>query len=447
MKQSKSLTVFILAIITASFFIVSSSYYLFFKNSSSLQKTGVEQFLKQQKKEIKGQSTIGKIEKGEADNILSIYTDSIEKENLRVEGILTASIYAIDDGKLVKKRELLTRVPIAACCLESTVQFNNKTGDFFYVTASAGGGGESGDFCELITCKNVLWRIDSTGKTESIFELPLDYDHEIDFTVDKINNIVLLKILNKNRPAPPYIETFLYNIDVKSKKASLVSRSSDSYFNKLTLSPDGKKLYEVEGRDIASSYGRPLILKETDVRTGKVQKIELQATEGYYGAYLSISPDGKFLAIKALGQGEKPFFIYSFADKNAIKTSLGKEVVTTTVLWSPDSKKVLYALKDQLGLYDIEASQNRLFGEKPTFQDPLIKSLAEIPPINPQLYPAVQPLGWSLSSRYILYGVSFVKKGHGVLSIPKLYDIFKEEIIPLPTEFYNISLRWSENYY
>jgi tricorn protease len=210
---------------------------------------------------------------------------------------------------------------------------------------------------------------------------------------------------------------YLYLFDLKSGKARKVTVTlpGDSpnarphwtqvskFITDFEISPEGKRAVFTARGDV---YTVPA--KEGSIRN-------LTQTPGIHEKNVAWSPDGRWIAYLSDRSGEDELYIVP-------QDGMGKEIRITTdgkmfrlpPVWSPDSKKLLFADKSvRLYYVDIEAKQPVL--------------------IDQGKYLDITDYAWSPDSQWVAYA----KPGENLYGVINLYSLADRKITPVTTSFTN----------
>ena len=165
---------------------------------------------------------------------------------------------------------------------------------------------------------------------------------------------------------------FLYNFDLKSKTATKISvqiisdltlartkyidasKSISSY----DISPDGQRV-------VLGARGEVFTLP---AKTGITRN--LTASSGAHDRDVAWSPDGKFVSYISDQNGEDEIFIkdQTGAEK-AIQVTSNSTTYKFSPIWSPDSKRLLWADKEgKLNIVDIDSKTSSIIAEAESFE-------------------------------------------------------------------------------
>ncbi|MBM2815338.1 MAG: protease [Ignavibacteria bacterium] len=136
-----------------------------------------------------------------------------------------------------------------------------------------------------------------------------------------------------------------------------------------------------------------------------------------------ISPDGKWVAFFSEKTGEYELYIKSIEDENAQWVRLTNDMAKTVykLIWSPDSKKILFGNKD-FTLFYIDIEDKKLIA---------IDSSRQLK--NDEFYWEVSDYVWSPDSKWIAYSFVQYNRNNQVF----LYSLESAKIEPITTGFYD----------
>ncbi|MGB9773378.1 MAG: S41 family peptidase [Bacteroidota bacterium] len=178
---------------------------------------------------------------------------------------------------------------------------------------------------------------------------------------------------------------------------------ASKFITGFTLSPDGKRaLFEARG-DIFT-----VPEKEGNTR-------DLTKTSGVNEKYPTWSPDGKWIAYFSDRSGEDELYLKPDEEgAQEIRVTLDGKVYRYPPVWSPDSKKLLFADKS-LRLYYVDIDTKQV-----TF-------------VDQDRYWEIQNYGWSPDSKWIVYD----KHHDNTFTAIYLYSLDDKKIHPVTTGFTN----------
>jgi tricorn protease len=208
---------------------------------------------------------------------------------------------------------------------------------------------------------------------------------------------------------------YLYTFDLKSQKARKLTvylpgdrdlarphwANVSRYVTDFDISPDGNRAVLTARGDIFT----------VPAKDGSIRN--LTQTPGIREKYAAWSPDGKWIAYLSDRTGEQEFYITP-------QDGLGKEIRITTdgkmfrmpPVWSPDSKRLLFADKD-LRLFYVDIEQ-----KTPVF-------------IDQGKYFDITQYVWSPDSQWVAYA----KQEENTNSTINLYSLADKKITPVTSSF------------
>lgn len=178
---------------------------------------------------------------------------------------------------------------------------------------------------------------------------------------------------------------YVYNIETKELKKLTIYLSSDNIFARNRW-VDASKY--VQNYDLAPDGSRLLLNARGDVWLLPKEKgitYNLTQTAGVHEREASFSPDGKYVAYLSDESGEYELYLKElFSSKPAIQLTKGNDNYIFSILWSPDSKKILFSDKKfYLKYVDIETKNITTVAQSKTWE--------------------IRDYSWSPDSRWIAY--------------------------------------------
>ena len=216
---------------------------------------------------------------------------------------------------------------------------------------------------------------------------------------------------------------FLYVLDLKSDKVHKVTiylpgdlplarehwTNVSKLIDSFDISPDGKRAVFTARGDVFT----------VPAEKGSIRN--LTQTPGIREKYAAWSPDGKWIAYVSDRTGSDELFLMpQNGEGNEVQVTHNGQVFRLPPVWSPDSKKLLFADKDTRLFYvDIDA-RNPIEIDKSGFAD-------------------LTDYAWSPDSKWAVYA----KAGENLNQVIYLYSLADNKITPVTTEFTN---SWSPRF-
>ena len=201
-------------------------------------------------------------------------------------------------------------------------------------------------------------------------------------------------------------------VNVPSDKWELRNRviNPKDYIHYAAISNDGKNVALDARGDVF------IVPTQSDENTKN-----LSNTPGTREMYPQISPDGKLVAFFSDKSGE--YELYTQKVSGGPWTQLTKSLHKTNyhLVWSPDSKKILFGNKD-FALFYIDVATKKLhkFAESNQLK-------------NDEFYWEISDYNWSPDSKWIAYSFVHYNKN----SVIYLYNLDKDKSYPITDDFYD----------
>lgn len=281
-----------------------------------------------------------------------------DKEN----GLLNFVIFNPTESKVVVSKEIsfdsLLGLDNQAWGTNSNVQYNHKTKEiFFWIRGYSHYDGSC--INKDGTCVSRLYKIslDQT-KPMILFEsnvLPHSW------VVNSFDNSLLLSFLEKKTQSIKKING--QDGKVVFTKEYQFSEENPS-LTEFVLSQDGKDTYQAGSEFIkGKSPYEVLRIRKIDNSSGDITEQEI-SRGGWFSYGTDISPDNNYLAFYSGATGRQKLYIYEFSTKKLTNVSYEGLIKNYTLVWSGDSKKLLY-LTDTLNYYDIPSAKSVLVSGDP----------------------------------------------------------------------------------
>ncbi len=157
------------------------------------------------------------------------------------------------------------------------------------------------------------------------------------------------------------------------------------------------------------------------VPTGKGETKNLSNTPGTREMFPQISPDGKWVAFFSDKSGEYELYMQSVEGGNWKQLTTSLDRTNYHLLWSPDSKKILFGNKDFALFYvDVATKKLHKFAESNQLK-------------NDEFYWEISDYTWSPDSKWIAYSFVHYNKN----SVIYLYSLDKDKSYSITNDFYD----------
>lgn len=178
---------------------------------------------------------------------------------------------------------------------------------------------------------------------------------------------------------------YVYNIESKELKKLTIYLSNDNIFARNRWVDASKN---IQSYDLAPDGSRLLLNARGDVWILPKEKgitYNLTQTAGVHEREASFSPDGKYVAYLSDESGEYEIYLKElFSNKPPIQLTKGNDNYIFSILWSPDSKKILFSDKKfYLKYVDIDTKNIVTVAQSKTWE--------------------IRDYSWSPDSRWIAY--------------------------------------------
>ena len=249
--------------------------------------------------------------------------------------------------KNIKSPDWITASSYGASYKNMSVQFNEKTGDIYWLTYGSDmmtGGCTNEDG----TCFSRIYKtnIDST-EIEKIAEFDIE---PTTWVLDDVNNNIYTGYLLADTG-----EQTINKIDLATNEVSVLLQQEyqeHGTYGKMVFSNDGKSIYQGVVESVDSWTNEILRLNKIDIDTGNIQVEEIYQGESIHFD-TDISPNNFYLTFYE-GQNSKLYY-HNLVLGQTQNILLNDEVGNYNLAWSGDSKKILYLLDSQMGYYNIES--------------------------------------------------------------------------------------------
>ena len=290
-------------------------------------------------------------------------TDSELKNEIFIatnkDGVLSILIFDPNKNMAVTSKEipledsLSTYSSNGAWGANNAVQYNPKTQEIFFST-----GGQAAYDGSCInkdgTCVSRLYKIGlEQTKPIIIFE---SNSMPVNWVVNSFDNSLLLSFLDGKTQTIKKINTQDGKV-VFSKEYLTKPQMGLTDF---VLSIDGKFTYQASKESVDGKWFYEILrLRKINNANGDISEQEIFGGEAVEYE-TNLSPDNNYFAFYSGARNLSKLYIYEISTQKLTNVPYQGSIGNNNLLWSGDSKKLLYLLKNSLTYYDIPTSKSTL---------------------------------------------------------------------------------------
>jgi hypothetical protein len=270
--------------------------------------------------------------------------------------IVKVSIFNISKKEIVISKTITLDDSLGSASTNSSgsnnsVQYNPKTKDIFISTV--GFSYYDGSCINKDgTCNFRIYKFNLHNNDSSLF---FESNEGIaNWIVNSFDNSVLIRIVNEKTETIKKINA--QNSQINFEKIYLNKDNVNEM--EFVVSSDGKYIYQASKESVDGKWiQETLSLRKIDNSNGEITEQQIFKGEAI-DFETDISPNNQYFAFYSGNQGPAKFYVFDILNQELINLPYRGRIKNYNLIWSGDSRKILYLLENQLSYYDILKSKS-----------------------------------------------------------------------------------------